>query len=182
MGSTHVVLVRGINVGGRNAVPMAALRSALETAGLRGVRTYIQSGNVLVDAPGLTHEEVGAVVVERLATDFAVDTVVVTVTADALRATVRNAPPEFGSAPHTYHSDVAFVRAGVTTATAVKAFAVRDGVDTLWEGDGVVYFQRLSAQRTKSRLSAVMASPVYRDITIRNWATTTRLAAMLDVD
>lgn len=44
---TFVALLRGINVGGRNAVPMAALRTALTELGLDDVRTYIQSGNVV---------------------------------------------------------------------------------------------------------------------------------------
>ncbi len=43
----HVALLRGINVGGRNVLPMADLRSALESSGLLDVRTYIQSGNVV---------------------------------------------------------------------------------------------------------------------------------------
>ncbi len=45
--STLVALLRGINVGGRNSVPMADLRSVLETLGLEDVTTYIQSGNVV---------------------------------------------------------------------------------------------------------------------------------------
>src|SRR3546814_5103926 len=44
----YVALLRGINVGGRNKVPMAELRAALEDDGLQSVRTYIQSGNVLL--------------------------------------------------------------------------------------------------------------------------------------
>ena len=48
MSSTrYVALLRGINVGGRNKVPMAELRAAFEAAGHTDVTTYIQSGNVL---------------------------------------------------------------------------------------------------------------------------------------
>ena len=46
----HIALLRGINVGGRNSLPMARLVSIFETIGCQGVRTYIQSGNV-VSAP-----------------------------------------------------------------------------------------------------------------------------------
>lgn len=45
-----VALVRGINVGGSNRLPMAALRTTFESLGCRSVQTYIQSGNVLFDA------------------------------------------------------------------------------------------------------------------------------------
>jgi uncharacterized protein (DUF1697 family) len=45
--ATHVALLRGINVGGRNKVPMAELREVVTSLGHAGVTTYIQSGNVL---------------------------------------------------------------------------------------------------------------------------------------
>ena len=47
-----VALLRGINLGARNKVPMAELRRVLEDAGFEEVRTYIQSGNVLFTAGG----------------------------------------------------------------------------------------------------------------------------------
>ena len=48
---THIALLRGINVGGRNALPMRHLVSMFEDAGCERVRTYIQSGNVVFEAP-----------------------------------------------------------------------------------------------------------------------------------
>jgi uncharacterized protein (DUF1697 family) len=47
---THVALLRGINVGGNNKVPMADLRDVVTSLGHTGVSTYIQSGNVLFTA------------------------------------------------------------------------------------------------------------------------------------
>src|SRR6478672_13817528 len=44
----YLVLLRGINVGGRNKVPMAALRELLESHGHTNVSTYIASGNVIL--------------------------------------------------------------------------------------------------------------------------------------
>ena len=49
MGS-FIALLRGINVGGKTSIPMADLRALAEGIGLSGVRTYIQSGNLLFDA------------------------------------------------------------------------------------------------------------------------------------
>ena len=45
--ATHVALLRGINVGGKNKVPMAELREVVTSLGHTEVTTYIQSGNVL---------------------------------------------------------------------------------------------------------------------------------------
>lgn len=55
--TTCIALLRGINVGGHNRLKMAALRSNLEALGLRNVRTYIQSGNVVFDVDA---DELGA--------------------------------------------------------------------------------------------------------------------------
>lgn len=47
---TYIVLLRGVMPSGKNKVPMAQLREVLTNAGFENVRTYIQSGNVLVDS------------------------------------------------------------------------------------------------------------------------------------
>ncbi|MFP5360781.1 MAG: DUF1697 domain-containing protein [Actinomycetes bacterium] len=178
--ATHVALIRGINVGGHNIVPMAQLRESLAARGLDRVRTYIQSGNVLFGAPGLDEIAAAEAVEAALVEDFSVDTVVVAAAADSLRAVVATAPAGFGGEPDLYHYDVAFLRPGVSSEEARAAFGIREGVDTAWAGERAVYFRRLSAQRTKSRMSTVMPTPFYRVMTIRNWRTTTRLAQMLD--
>ncbi|WP_062464836.1 DUF1697 domain-containing protein [Demequina soli] len=177
--ASHVALIRGINVGGRNPVPMARLREVLAARGVPA-RTYIQSGNVLLESPGLEEAGVELLVEDVLRDRFDVDTVVVGVGAARLRAAVDDAPAGFGTEPDVYHSDVAFLRAGVDAEAALAAFGIREGVDSGWAGKGVVYFRRLSAERTRSRMSSVVGTPAYRDMTIRSWATTTRLVGMLD--
>lgn len=62
----------------------------------------------------------------------------------------------------------------------MSIFDPREGVDAVWAGKGVVYSQRLSAERTKSRLAKMMFSPDYKSMTIRSWSTTMKLAGMLD--
>ncbi|MDH5520803.1 MAG: DUF1697 domain-containing protein, partial [Acidimicrobiia bacterium] len=67
--SRYIVLLRGINVGGHNKVPMAELRTALSERGFADVSTYIASGNVLLDAGERAEtdvvDEVAAVVTEQ---------------------------------------------------------------------------------------------------------------------
>ena len=114
----YVVLLRGINVGGRNAVAMADLRAAFEDAGHAGVRTYIQSGNVLFDAASRVDEEGVEAVLERR---FGVPLVVVLRTARQLRAVVEGAPDGFGQRPDEFHSDVVFLKAPLTSRQAMRA-------------------------------------------------------------
>ena len=183
MATAYVALLRGINVGGRNKVPMATLRATFEDAGFGAVRTYIQSGNVLftTDAPRAPLESTIEAVVEQR---FGFPIVVVVRSLRQLRAVVANAPPGFGRQPDRYHSDVVFLKAPLRAAQAMKVVALRDGVDQAWPGSGpsgpVIYFARLRARRVQSRMSRMVGTPEYRLMTIRNWATTTKLLSLLE--
>jgi uncharacterized protein (DUF1697 family) len=68
---------------------------------------------------------------------------------------------------------------GIDSAQAMAVFNPREGVDKIWPGDCVIYSQRLSSKRTKSRLSRIMATPEYKAMTIRSWSTTTKLLEIL---
>jgi uncharacterized protein (DUF1697 family) len=68
---------------------------------------------------------------------------------------------------------------GIDAAEALPIFKPREGVDMIWPGDGVIYSQRVSALRTKSRLSVIAMSPLYKSMTIRSWRTTQKLLELL---
>jgi uncharacterized protein (DUF1697 family) len=97
-----------------------------------------------------------------------------------LRDVVRKAPDGFGAQPGTYHSDVIFLKAPLTSKQAMGVVQLRDGVDQAWAGAGVLYFARLSERRVQSKMSKIVGTPEYQQMTIRNWATTTKLLNLLD--
>ena len=76
-------------------------------------------------------------------------------------------------------SDAIFLM-GIDSATAMEVFDPRPGVDRVWPGDGVIYSQRLSAERTKSRLNKAISTPLYKSMTIRSWSTTVKLLELLE--
>jgi uncharacterized protein (DUF1697 family) len=61
----------------------------------------------------------------------------------------------------------------------MEVFSPRAGVDRVWPGDGVIYSERLSALRTKSRLNRIVGTPAYRSMTIRSWGTTLALRDLM---
>ncbi|MDO7907718.1 DUF1697 domain-containing protein [Paenibacillus sp. JX-17] len=65
----YLVLLRGINVGGRHVVKMAELKSLLADLGMSHVQTYIQSGNVILDSE-LAEEELGSLLEQQLQLRF----------------------------------------------------------------------------------------------------------------
>lgn len=70
MPSSHVALLRGINVTGKHVLPMKDLKSIFESSGARDVSTYIQSGNVLFNASPSAATAIAAKVHARIAADF----------------------------------------------------------------------------------------------------------------
>lgn len=179
MARKYVALLRGINVGGKNKVPMADLRETFEEGGYEAVRTYIQSGNVLFrssDPQSSLESHVEGLLEAR----FGVPLLVVVRSHAQMRKTVEKSPPGFGTKPDTFHSDALFLKAPLKSRQVMEVVDLREGVDQAWPGDGVVYFQRLSAERVRSRLNRIASTPEYKLLTIRSWSTTTKLVDLLD--
>lgn len=177
---TYAILLRGINVGGNNIVPMAGLKTCLERLGFANVRTYIASGNVVLQS-NTSAGDIRARTEAALVKSFKLDSDIIkalVLTRQQLQAIVNNKPKGFGEQPQRYHSDAIFL-IDIDAAEAMSVFNPREGVDKIWPGRAVVYSQRLSAERTHSRLNKIMASPLYKSMTIRNWNTTLRVLEML---
>jgi uncharacterized protein (DUF1697 family) len=169
-----IVLLRAVNLGARNKVPMAQLRTLLEEeAGYRDVRTYIASGNVLVDGP--RGKAAVARKLERLIADaFDVETIAIVRTPKEFLAVVAGHP--FGR--DTSRSHVVFL-ADRPTAKAAESLAKADhspdravvaGRDIYVQYPAGVQGARLSA----ARLERLLDIPG----THRNWRTVAALAEL----
>jgi uncharacterized protein (DUF1697 family) len=176
-----VALLRGINVGGKNKVSMAELKACFEELGCGNVRTYIASGNVIFES-NKSSAELTEKIEETLPRKFKLDSEpirILVLSHDQLQKVINQAPKDFGTEPGKYHSDAIFL-IGIHSDEAIKIFNPREGVDKVWQGDLAIYSQRLSALRTKSRLSKIMSSPLYKQMTIRSWETAARLLELMN--
>jgi len=177
---THVALLRGINVGGKNLIKMAELKACFEAGGFEDVATYIQSGNVLFRSARPGSAALVGRIEEMLTETFGYRARVVLRSRTQMRTIVEGAPKGFGSDPATYRYDVIFLKEPLTAKTALRDVPAREGVDEAYAGRGVLYFSRLISRATQSRLSKVVSLPMYQSMTIRNWNTTTTLLRMMD--
>jgi uncharacterized protein (DUF1697 family) len=177
----YVLLLRGINVGGKNVLSMAALKKCLEHMGFLNVSTYIASGNVILQSnePPI---EIERKVSMALSKNFKLDTKSIRVLAldrKRLQVVITKRPKGFGEQPQKYHSDAIFL-IDIKTKEALKVFSPKEGIDMIWPGARVIYSQRLSALRTKSHLSKIVGTPAYRSMTIRTWNTVQKLLQLLE--
>jgi uncharacterized protein (DUF1697 family) len=164
-----VALLRGVNLGARNKVPMAQLRTLLEDAGYGNVRTYIASGNVLLDGPA--GKKKLASELERLVLNsFGVTTAVILRKPRELAAAVEAHPFDDTSETH-----VAFLAARPAKAAAarledVDPGAVLAGTELYLRLPSGVHGSRLSNARIESLLGVAA--------TLRNWRTVVALAEL----
>jgi uncharacterized protein (DUF1697 family) len=177
---TYAALLRGINVGGKNLIKMPALKDAFEGVGFDDVATYIQSGNVLFTTTGIRAAELTRRIETMLAEAFDYAPTVVVRSRTQMRAIVEGAPKGFGRQPARYRYDVIFLKEPLSATTAIRSVPTRPGVDTAHAGPGALYFSRLTAKASQSRLSKIVSSPIYPSVTIRNWNTTTKLLSLMD--
>ncbi len=176
----YLALLRGINVGGNNIIKMADLKACFENMGLTEVVTYIQSGNVLFksgekDKLKLTHK-IEKVLSER----FSYKSRLVVISHKQLKQVVEESPKGFGTEPDEYRYDVIFLKEPLTPKEAMKSVSTKAGVDHAYTGKDVLYFSRLISKAAQSHLTKIISLPVYQNMTIRNWNTTTKLLALME--
>jgi uncharacterized protein (DUF1697 family) len=130
-----------------------------------------------------TADEIKAQLEKALAESFKLDDEfikVLVLARNQLQTVIDNKPEGFGEQPEKYHSDTIFL-IRIDSASVMNLFSPREEVDKVWPGIGVIYSQRLSSQRTRSRLSKIMATPEYKSMTIRNWSTTIKLLELVKI-
>jgi uncharacterized protein (DUF1697 family) len=176
----YVALLRGINVGGKNLIKMTDLKACFEALGLESVITYIQSGNVLFSADEADQIKLTNRIEKALSKTFNYKSRVVVRSQKEMKDIGARAPKGFGSEPETYRYDVIFLIEPLTAAEAMKSVSIKEGVDQVFSGKGVLYFSRLISKVTQSHISRIISLPVYQSMTIRNWNTTTKLLNIIE--
>jgi uncharacterized protein (DUF1697 family) len=178
--NTYVILIRGINVGGKNLIKMTDLKNCFETLGFMNVSTYIQSGNVIFSADESDSAKLTSLLEGALSKTFQYNSSLVLRSDGEMKDIIKRAPEGFGSEPATYRYDVIFLKEPLTSSEAMDSVTIKEGVDQAFAGNGVLYFTRLISKATQSRLTRIIGLPIYQSMTIRNWNTTTKLLDLME--
>jgi uncharacterized protein (DUF1697 family) len=174
----QIALLRGINLGPHNRIPMPALRELLGAAGMADVRTYVQSGNVVLSS-GLGEDELTDTCRRLIAERFGLEIAVVVRTRDELAGVIAHNPlADVVEDPKRYQ--VSFMSAPLDAATVERLTALAAPSERLvangrelyaWHPDGVA----------RSKLWGRLAgSALGVTATARNWTTVTTLLALAD--
>ena len=175
-----LALLRGIYVGGNNIIKMIDLKKCFESMEFSDVTTYIQSGNIIFNSDEKDKNKILNKIEKGLSKTFKYEAKAVVVSYNELKGIVKNAPLDFGKDSEAYRYDVIFLKEPLTTKTAMKSVKIKEGVDQAYEGKKVLYFSRLIAKASQSYLTKIISLPVYKNMTIRNWNTTTKLLSLME--
>ncbi len=172
------ILLRGVNVGARNALPMADLRALLGDVGCTGVRTLLQSGNAVVETRLGEREltrAVEAAVSERMGRHVAVTAR----TARELRA-ILEANPLGAVASDPARSCVTFLSAAPSVAEVAPVVGRGWGPEMVRVAGREIHAWHPDGQARSPLAEAIARLPLGGTVTTRNWNTVVKLAAMLD--
>ena len=159
---TYLALLRGINVGGIR-VPMPELKVAFDRLGYSNVKTYLQTGNVVFDAPGPA-EALKAVIEDELSRTFGYQAYVLMYELAALGPIVGEYPFDRSEEFHAY---VVFIGTP-EVFEEVKALAAACDEPTA-PGPGVLYWKVRRGESLDTPLAKLLAKKKYKDsTTIRN--------------
>lgn len=174
----YVALLRGINVGGNNHVPMSKLKTCFENSGFTNVSTYINSGNVIFD----TRLKSESKMVEKI------ESGIIHTFGFPVRAVVRSkvniekvsqAIPKNWENNTEQRSEVLFLWDDYAHKKNLKLIAVTEGVDTLKYVDGAILWNFEKKHYKKSKMKNFIGTELYKNMTARNVNTVRKLVDLM---
>lgn len=177
--TTYLAFLRGINVGGNSLIKMADLKDALSAAGLQEVRTYIQSGNVIFASEGTDKAQLGAHISETIQQRFALQVDVVVFTKAEWEHIIAAAPAWWGKDKTWKHNMLIMTKPHDMSKVIQAIGELKPDIEAVQPGMGVVYQSMSFQQFGKTTTGKLASNPIYKQMTIRNYNTATKLLSLL---
>ena len=178
--TTHLALLRGINVSGHNMIKMEALKSCLYAIGFQNVVTYIQSGNVFVDSGEENAPKVGFLIKQEIFKVFGHEVPVIVICKTDLQACLTNNAFLKEKEVDTKKLYVAFI------STALRADSINDLRISQFKPDEARIdenriFIKYAVGAGKTRFDQkYIEKKLNVSATIRNWNSVTTLLKMYE--
>ena len=172
----YIALLRGINVGKGPRVNMKQLKLLAEESGCMNVSTYINSGNLLFesekDAEMLKEE-----LEEMLSREFNAEIPVLLRTDEQIRRAAASIPDEWQNDSE-QKTDIAFLFPEADTEDIIEKLPFSMDYVNLYYRKGFICWNVKRADQGKSRLSKIVGTALYRQMTVRNVNTVRYLAGI----
>jgi len=178
--TTYLALLRGINVGGNSLIKMADLKLALAQSGLQNVRTYIQSGNVVFESEATDTLVLAQEVSKSIKNHFKMDVQTVVFSKKQWSGIIATAPKWWGADKEWKHNLLVMIPPFTMPEIVAAVGQLKPDIEAMQPGNGVLY-QSMSLKLFGRTTTGKLASnPVYKQMTIRNYNTATKLVKIMD--
>lgn len=171
----YIALLRGVNVGGKNKVPMNQLKQCLEKAGFENVATYINSGNVIFDYQAQDHimltKKCKLILEEEF--KFPIDLALIDV--DSLKEALEHAPDWWGEDPDSKHNALFVIRPSTTMDIVAEVGATKPEYEQVFAYGSVIFWSAPLKTFSRTRWSKIVGTKEYKSVTIRNANTTKKV-------
>ncbi|AQS57718.1 DUF1697 domain-containing protein [Desulforamulus ferrireducens] len=174
----YVALLRGINVGGKNKIDMKLLKETFRRVGMKSVVTYINSGNVIFVDDKHTKDEIAELLEKGIFDDFNLRIKVLIRSLDAFEKMMSVLPASWSN-DNNMRADVLFLWDEVDQQTARSQLVIKPDIDTVLFFPGGILWAVDRKNVTRSGLTKVVGTDLYRKITVRNVNTTRKIYEMM---
>ncbi len=174
----YVALLRGINVGGNSKVSMSQLKATFERAGMQDVQTYINSGNIIFRDSSLLPNKLTTLLEQTIKKEFGFAVKVILRDKDSIVSTAKALPKNWTN-DNTMKCDVMFLSDTFDDPKVLDQLPITLGIDDVKYVSGTIFWRIDRAKVTKSRMTKLVGTNLYKNMTVRNCNTVRKLSTLI---
>ncbi len=173
-----IALLRGINVGGNNKVSMAELKICFEELGFQGVKTYINSGNVIFDSEATDKVVLVKICEESVRKHFGFSVICSIISAKELKQALLTAPSWWDGDKESKHNAI-FVIEPLRPEDIMKEIGeAKPEYESVATSGQIIFWSAPIKTFSRTRYSKIVGAEVYKSVTIRNANTAKKLVEL----
>ena len=174
----YVALLRGVNVGVSGRIDMKELTAVFEAAGMTSARTYINSGNVIFASDVPDRATIAHLLEEAIEARFGLAVPVLVRSVDEVRSVVGALPGDWAN-DQTNKCDVFFLWDEADRPSILDRLDFNPEIEDVRYTPGAVIRRVDRKNASRSKLTRVVGTPLYRQMTIRNCNTARKLLELM---
>jgi uncharacterized protein (DUF1697 family) len=175
----YVALLRGVNVGGSGRIDMKELKAVFESAGMTSVKTYINSGNVVFATDASDDVRIAEKLERAIDGELGATVRVLVRSTDQIRSVAQALPADWAN-DDTTKCDVFFLWHNVDRPSIIEQLDFDPQIDDVRYTPGALIRCVDRKNASKSKLTRLVGTSLYKEMTIRNCNTTRKILLLMD--
>jgi len=171
---TFLALLRAVNVGGKNMISMASLKSSFEKLGFEAVTTYINSGNIIFKTKPVDARKLEAKIEEMLAKEYKLENKVVVRSFSEISDLVESLPKDWNGDSR-WRYNVIFLRHSIASVEILDRLNPKSDIEQVLYRPGTLLWSVRVSEVSRTTMIKLSAQKIFQEMTVRNLNTTRKL-------